>query len=87
MCRSTSKRILEFQEQARDRKVKKDCYIGEIDLSNKQIGAVIQKEWGISVVPTVIIFREGKEVKRFVPDISLKFDEEEVLGKIKTYIR
>ena len=32
---------------------------------------------------TVIIFREGKEVKRFVPDISLKFDEEEV-GKIKT---
>jgi hypothetical protein len=35
----------------------------------------------------VIIFREGKEVKRFVPDISLKFDEEEVLGKIKTYIR
>ena len=26
----------------------KDCYIGEVDLSNKQIGAVIQKEWGIS---------------------------------------
>jgi len=65
----------------------KDCYKGEIDLSNKQIGAVIQKEWGITVVPTVIIFREGKEVKRFVPDISMKFDEKEVLGKIKTYIR
>ncbi len=65
----------------------KDCYIGEVDLSNKQIGAVIQKEWNIKVVPTVIIFSEGKEVKRFVPDISLKFEEEEVLGKIKTYIR
>ena len=34
-------------------------------------------------MPTVIIFREGKEVKRFVPDISLKFDEEEVLEKLK----
>ena len=40
------------------------CYTGYVDLSNKQIGAVIQKEWDITVVPTIIIFEYGVEVKR-----------------------
>ena len=65
----------------------KDCYVAEIDLSNKVIGAVIQKEWKIKVVPTIIIFQDGKEVKRFEPGISMKFNEKEVFRKIKQEIK
>tara|TARA_R100001510_G_C7601846_1_gene168179 strand:+ start:505 stop:900 length:396 start_codon:yes stop_codon:yes gene_type:complete len=65
----------------------KDCYIAEIDLSNKNIGAVIQKEWKVKVVPTIIIFDKGVEVIRFEPGISMKFDEREVFDKIKKEIR
>ena len=64
----------------------KDCYIAEIDLANKTIGAVLQKEWKIKVVPTVIIFENGKEVKRFEAGISMRFDEQQVLSKIKKEI-
>lgn len=63
------------------------CYVGEIDLSNKTIGAVIQKEWNIKVVPTIIILKEGKEVMRYEPGISMRFDEEEVFNKIKKEIK
>jgi hypothetical protein len=55
------------------------CYVGEIDLNNKTIGAVIQKEWNIKVVPTIIILNE--------PGISMRFDEEEVFRKIKKEIK
>ncbi len=65
----------------------KDCYIAEIDLSNKEIGAVIQKEWKIKVVPTIIIFKKGKEIIRFEPGISMKFDEDEIFNKIKKEIK
>ena len=65
----------------------KDCYIAEVDLTNKTIGAVIQKEWNIKVVPTIIIFENGKEVKRFEPGISMKFDERTVLEKIRKEIK
>jgi len=65
----------------------KDCYIAEIDLSNKVVGAVIQQEWSIKVVPTIIIFENGKEVMRFEPGISMKFNEKEVLEKIRKEIR
>lgn len=63
------------------------CYVGEIDLNNKAIGAVIQKEWDIKVVPTIIILKEGKEVMRYEPGISMRFDEEEVFNKIKKEIK
>jgi hypothetical protein len=63
------------------------CYVGEIDLNNKTIGAVIQKEWNIKVVPTIIILKEGKEVMRYEPGISMRFDEEEVFRKIKKEIK
>ena len=63
------------------------CYTGYIDLSNKDIGAVIQKEWGITVVPTVIIFEYGKEVKRFEADLSMKFRQDEILNNIRKEIR
>ena len=63
------------------------CFVGEIDLNNKAVGAVIQKEWNITIVPTIIIFKEGKEVMRYEPDISMRFDQDEVFEKIKKEIR
>ena len=65
----------------------KDCYLAEIDLANKNIGAVIQKEWNIKTVPTIIIFEKGKEVMRFEAGISMKFDENEILRKIRLEIK
>jgi hypothetical protein len=63
-----------------------NCYTGYVDISNKNIGAVIQKEWDITVVPTIIIFEYGVEVKRFEADLSMKFREEEILNKIRQEI-
>jgi hypothetical protein len=68
-------------------KLAKLCYVGEIDLNNKTVGAVIQKEWNIKVVPTIIILKEGKEVMRYEPGISMRFDEQAVFEKIKKEIR
>ena len=65
----------------------KDCYVAEIDLANKNIGAVIQKEWNIKTVPTIIIFEKGQEVMRFEAGISMKFDENEILRKIRLEIK
>tara|TARA_B100000963_G_scaffold205801_1_gene179227 strand:- start:41 stop:424 length:384 start_codon:yes stop_codon:yes gene_type:complete len=65
----------------------KDCYIAEIDLTNKKIGAVIKKEWNIKTVPTIIIFEKGKEVMRFEAGISMRFNEDEILRKIKMEIK
>ena len=62
------------------------CYTGYVDLANEQIGAVIQKEWNIKVVPTIIIFEYGKEVKRFEAGISMKFREDEILNSIRREI-
>jgi len=64
-----------------------NCYTGYVDIANKNIGAVIQKEWDITVVPTIIIFEYGVEVKRFEADLSMKFREEEILNKIRQEIR
>ena len=63
------------------------CYTGYVDIANKNIGAVIQKEWDITVVPTIIIFEYGKEVKRFEADLSMKFREEEILNNIRMEIK
>ena len=63
------------------------CYVAEIDLTHKVVGAVIQKEWKIKVVPTIIILKEGKEVMRYEPGISMRFDEREVFDKIKKEIQ
>ena len=63
-----------------------NCYTGYVDIANKDIGAVIQKEWDIKVVPTIIIFEYGVEVKRFEADLSMKFREEEILNKIRQEI-
>ena len=43
-----------YQNRVKVEKLSELCYVGEIDLTNKNIGAVIQKEWNIKVVPTII---------------------------------
>jgi len=65
----------------------KDCYTAHVDLEDKKIGAVIQKEWKVKVVPTIIIFKKGVEVKRFEPGLSMKFSEEYILNEIKKVIK
>jgi len=64
----------------------KNCYTGYVDISNKDVGAIIQKEWDIKVVPTIIIFEYGVEVKRFEADLSMKFREDDILNKIRQEI-
>jgi hypothetical protein len=76
-----------YKNRVKIEKLAKLCYVGEVDLSNKTIGAVIQKEWNIKVVPTIIIFKDGSEAMRYEPGISMKFDEQEVFDKIKKEIR
>ena len=76
-----------YQNRVKVEKLSKLCYVGEIDLNNKTVGAVIQKEWNIKVVPTIIILKEGKEVMRYEPGISMRFDEQEVFDKIKKEIK
>ena len=76
-----------YQNRVEVEKSAKLCYVAEIDLNSKTIGAVIQKEWKIKVVPTIIILKEGKEVMRYEPGISMRFDEQEVFDKIKKQIQ
>ena len=76
-----------YQNRVQVEKLSELCYIAEIDLTNKTIGAVIQKEWNIKVVPTIIILKEGKEIERYEPGISMRFDEKEVFDKIKKEIQ
>ena len=76
-----------YQNRVKVEKLSELCYVGEIDLTNKNIGAVIQKEWNIKVVPTIIIFKQGVEVMRYEAGISMSFDEQEVFNKIKKEIK
>lgn len=76
-----------YQNRVKVEKLSELCYVGEIDLTNKNIGAVIQKEWNIKVVPTIIILKQGVEVMRYEAGISMSFDEQEVFNKIKKEIK
>ena len=40
-----------YKNRVEVEKLAKLCYVAEIDLNNKAIGAVIQQEWKIKVVP------------------------------------
>lgn len=62
------------------------CHIAEIDIENKTIGATIAKEWNIKIVPTIIVLENGKEVKRFEPGISMKFDENTIIEDIRLQV-
>src|SRR5210317_2513253 len=72
-----------YQNRVKIEQLDKLCFIAEIDIENKTIGAVIAKEWNITVVPTIIVLKEGKEVKRFEPGISMSFDENNIIEDIK----
>ena len=76
-----------YKNRVKIEKLSDLCYVAEIDLNNKSIGAVIQKEWNIKVVPTIIILKKCKEVERYEPGISMRFDEQEVFNKIKKEIK
>ena len=67
-------------------KLNQICYIAEIDIENKTIGATIAKEWNITVVPTIIVLENGKEVKRFEPGISMKFNENTIIDDIRLQV-
>ena len=75
------------QNRVRIEQLDKLCYIAEIDIEDKVIGATIVKEWGIQVVPTIIVLKEGKEIKRFVPGISMKFDEKTIIEDIRKEVQ
>ena len=76
-----------YQNRVRIEQLDKLCYIAEIDIEDKTIGATIVKEWGIEVVPTIVVLIEGKEVKRFVPGISMSFDERTIIEDIRKEVR
>ncbi len=63
------------------------CYIAEIDIEDKTIGATIVKEWDIKIVPTIIVLKEGVEIKRFQPGISMSFDERTIIEDIRKEVR
>ena len=72
-----------YQNRVRIEQLSQICYVAEIDIENKNIGATIAKEWNITIVPTIIVLKEGKEVKRFEPGISMSFDERTIIEKIR----
>jgi len=76
-----------YQNRVRIEQLSQLCYVAEIDIENKNIGATIAKEWNITVVPTIIVLKEGKEVKRFEPGISMSFDERTIIEKIKQQVK
>jgi thioredoxin-like negative regulator of GroEL len=75
------------QNRVKIEKLSKLCYVAEIDIEDKVIGATIAKEWNIKIVPTIIVLENGKEVKRFVPDISMRFNEDSIIEDVKKEVR
>jgi len=47
----------------------KDCEIAYVDISGSP---KIQKKHKVTVVPTIIIFKDGEEMKRWEADLSFK---------------
>ena len=76
-----------YQNRVNIEQLTKLCYIAEIDIENKTVGAVIVKEWDIDIVPTIIVLKEGKEVKRFEPGISMSFDEKTIIESIRKEVK
>lgn len=76
-----------YQNRVNIEQLDKLCYIAEIDIENKTVGAVIVKEWNIDIVPTIIVLKEGVEIKRFEPGISMSFDENTIIESIKNEVK
>lgn len=76
-----------YQNRVNIEQLTKLCYIAEIDIENKTVGAVIVKEWDIDIVPTIIVLKKGVEVKRFEPGISMSFDEKTIIQSIRKEVK
>ena len=61
-----------------------DCKIDRISIDENKTTQQQQKDYGIVVVPTIIIFNDGKEVKRFQANIMMTMEatQKEVQEKI-----
>ena len=47
--------------------------LSDIEVDNMDIGeGDCQKKYGIAIVPTIVIFDDGEEVKRYQADLSFK---------------
>jgi len=75
------------QNRVKIEKLANICYVAEIDIEDKVIGATIAKEWNIKIVPTIIVLENGKEVKRFVPGISMKFNEDTIIADVRKEVK
>ena len=75
------------QNRVRIEQLSNICYVAEIDIEDKVIGATIAKEWNIKIVPTIIVLQNGKEVKRFEPGISMRFDENTIMESIRKEVK
>jgi len=75
------------QNRVKIEQLSKICYVAEIDIEDKVIGATIAKEWNIKIVPTIIVLENGKEVKRFEPGISMKFNENSIIEDIRKEVK
>jgi hypothetical protein len=51
-----------------------DCKIDRISIDANKTTQQQQKDYGIVIVPTIIIFNEGKEVKRFQANIMMQIE-------------
>ena len=76
-----------YKNRVQIEKLSNLCHTAEIDIENKTIGAIIAKEWNITIVPTIIVLENGKEVKRFEPGISMKFDENTIIESIRKEVK
>jgi hypothetical protein len=76
-----------YQNRVRIEQLDKLCYIAQVDIENKDIGAIIVKEWDIDIVPTIIVLKNGVEIKRFEPGISMSFDERTIIEDIRQEVR
>ena len=75
------------QNRVKIEKLANICYVAEIDIEDKVIGATIAKEWNIAIVPTIIVLENGKEVKRFVPGISMRFNEDTIISDVRKEVK
>ena len=63
--------------------------LSDVDKDRMDIGdGDCQKKYGMSIVPTIVIFSDGEEVKRYQADLSFKMlaTKEEIQGYIDELI-
>ena len=62
-----------------------DCDITKVDITKE---TELQKKHKVVIVPTIIVFKDGEEVKRFQADLSFKMlaTRKEVQSKIDELI-